>query len=79
MNNKTVQECLCTEPKDTPDEALKFVVAFEVGISQQRSFSGEVKNSKTIRYAALTNDPRIHAREVDWSLCKITYPHAWPK
>ena len=40
MNNKTVQQRLCTEPKEEPEEALKFAVAFEEGISQQKSFSG---------------------------------------
>ena len=43
MNNKTVQQRLCTEPKDTPDEVLRFALAFEEGISQQRSFDGEVE------------------------------------
>ena len=45
MNNKTVQQRLCTEPKDEPEEALRFEVAFEEGISQQRSSGGgsEVK------------------------------------
>ena len=45
MNNKTVQQRLCTAPKDEPEEALRFAVAFEEGISQQRNFSGgsEVK------------------------------------
>ena len=41
MNNKTVQRRLCTEPNEKPEEALKFVVALEEGISQQKSFSGE--------------------------------------
>ena len=46
MNNKTVQQRLCTEPKDTPDEALRFAVAFEEGNSQQRSFGGEAEKIK---------------------------------
>ena len=36
MNNKTVQQRLCTEPKEEPEEALKFAIAFEEGISQQK-------------------------------------------
>ena len=40
MNNKTAQQRLCTEPKEAPEEALKFAVAFEERISQQKRFSG---------------------------------------
>ena len=40
MHNKTVQERLCTEPKENPQVALRFAVAFEEGISQQKSFTG---------------------------------------
>ena len=38
MNNATVQERLCTEPKDNPEEALRFAVAFEEGIKRQQSY-----------------------------------------
>ena len=34
MNNKTVQQLRCTELKDKSEEALRFAVAFEDGISQ---------------------------------------------
>ena len=46
MHNKTVQERLCTEQKETSQEALKIVVPFEEGINQQKSFGGymEIKN-----------------------------------
>ena len=40
MHNKTVQERLSTEPKENTQEALRFAVAFEEGISQQKSFMG---------------------------------------
>ena len=40
MNNKTVQQRICTEPKDDPEEALRFAVAFEERISQRKSFGG---------------------------------------
>ena len=40
MHNKTVQERLCTEPKENTQEALRFAVPFEEGISQQKSFMG---------------------------------------
>ena len=46
MNNKTGQQRLCTEPRDTQHEALRFTVAFEEGISPQRSFGGEVEKIK---------------------------------
>ena len=48
MNNKSVQQRLCTEPKDEPEEALRFVVAFEERISQRKSFGGgsEVKTGR---------------------------------
>ena len=38
MHNKTVQERLCTEHKDQPQEALRFAIASEEGISQQKKF-----------------------------------------
>ena len=49
MNNKTVQQNLCTEPKNDPHEAFRFAIAYEEGINQHRAFEGgsaikEVKN-----------------------------------
>ena len=46
INNETVQQRLCTDPKDIPDEALRFAVVFEEGISQLRSFGREVEKIK---------------------------------
>ena len=45
LQTKTVQERLCTEPKDQPQEALRFAIAFEEGIGQQNILVGsnEVK------------------------------------
>ena len=37
MTNKTVQERLCTEPKE-PQEALRFAVSFEEGIKRQQRY-----------------------------------------
>ena len=50
MQNNTTQETLCTEPKATPEEALNFAVAFDEGISQQKSFGGgsEIERIYTI-------------------------------
>ena len=35
MANKQVQEKLCTEPKETPAEALQFAIAFEDGLKNR--------------------------------------------
>ena len=39
MHNETVQEQLCIEPKENPQEAPRLAVAFEEVISQQKSFT----------------------------------------
>ena len=42
-----VQQNVCTEPKDNPQEAFRFAVAFEEGINQHHTFESgkkEVKN-----------------------------------
>ena len=46
MHNKTVQERVCTEPIEQPQEALRFAIAFEERISHQKSFGGNtnIKN-----------------------------------
>ena len=38
MNNKQVQEKLCTEPKENPAEAVQFAIAFEDGLKRQNSY-----------------------------------------
>ena len=38
MANKQVKEKLCTEPKETPAEALQFAIAFEDGPKRQKSY-----------------------------------------
>ena len=46
MNNKRFQEKSCTKPKETPVEALQFVIAFEDGLKRKNScgyFSQEPK------------------------------------
>ena len=40
MNNKTVQERLCTEPKNDPQEVFRFAVAYEEGVSQHKTYEG---------------------------------------
>ena len=38
MNDKQVQAKLCTEPKNTPAEALQFAIAFEDGLKRQKIY-----------------------------------------
>ena len=47
MNNKTVQERPGIEPKEMPEEALRFAAPLQEGSSQQRSFGGEAGAIKT--------------------------------
>ena len=37
MNNKNVQEKLCTEPKE-PEQAFEFAIAFEEGVKRQKAY-----------------------------------------
>ena len=41
MNNRTVQEKHCTQPKEYPEEGLQFVVAFEKGVQRQKLYGME--------------------------------------
>ena len=38
MNNKTVQQKLCTESKENPEEAFRFAIAYEEGVNQHKAF-----------------------------------------
>ena len=40
MNNKTVQERRCTEPKNDPQEASRFAVVYEEGVYQHKTYEG---------------------------------------
>ena len=42
---------MCTEPKEQPQEALRFAIAFEKGISQQKSFEGNTNIENEPVYA----------------------------
>ena len=46
MRNTVVQERLFTEPKDNPEEALKFAVAFEQGAQQKKTICIKPTNIK---------------------------------
>ena len=36
----SIQERICTDPKENTDDALRFAVAFEEGLNQQESYEG---------------------------------------
>ena len=46
MQSKTVQERLSTEPKEQPQEALRFAITFEEGIRQQKNFVGRAQTDE---------------------------------
>ena len=50
MNNKMVQQKLCTETKDNPQEAFRVAVAYEEGISQHQTFGRGSVKLKTNQY-----------------------------
>ena len=70
MHNKTVQERLCTEPKEKPQEILRFAVAFEEGISQQKSFNRVNEITREPVYA-IDNKEKKSTHEVGWYFYKI--------
>ena len=43
-----VQQNLCTEPKENPEEAFRFAVAYEEGVNQHKAFEATTgkKSSK---------------------------------
>ena len=63
MNNKKVQEKLCTEPKE-PDQALNFAIAFEEGVKRQKAYGTQLAETPktTIKsepvYAVEKSNPR---------------------
>ena len=40
LNNKNVQQKMCMETKNDPQEAFRFEIAYEEGISQHLTFEG---------------------------------------
>ena len=76
MHNKTVKERLRTEPKNRPQDAFSFAVAFEEGISQQNSFAGgnEIKNESIyatdnrVKYPCTWCGPEISQNQL--TVCK---------
>ena len=50
MNNKKVQEKLCVEPFNDPQEALQYAISYEEGIKRQRSMGiGVAEGSKATK------------------------------
>ena len=47
MNNKSVQQKLCTEPRDDPQEAFRFAVTYEEGINQHKEYEKPTKEIKS--------------------------------
>ena len=54
MNNKKIQQKLCTEPKNDPEEAFRFAVAYEEGISQHQTFENGKPEIKSEPIYAVT-------------------------
>ena len=46
MVDEQVQQKLCTEPKETPAEALQFAIAFEDGLKRQKSYGYNIQEPK---------------------------------
>ena len=59
-NNKMVQQKLCSEPKEDPQEALRFAVAYEEGISQLRTFESERRDKKSEPVYAVTEKNTLY-------------------
>ena len=53
MQNVTVQERLFTEPRDDPEDALKFAIAFEQGVHQKQAICVKPTNIKQEPVAAI--------------------------
>ena len=69
MNNKSVQQKLCTEPKDDPQEAFRFAVAYEERISQHKAYENAGKEMQSEPVYAVT-DKKIHAKDAVWNSAK---------
>ena len=66
------------QPKGGPEEALQFAVAFDDGISQQKSF-GEGSEFKTESLCVKNENRKTLERGADWSLRKILGQHGEPR
>ena len=69
MNNKTVQQKLCTEPKNDRNGAFRFAIANEEGINQHRAFEGGRAATK------IKNEPvcAVNERKSPCSRCGLDF------
>ena len=70
MNHKSVQQKLCTEPKDDPQEAFRFAVEYEEGISQHKAYESATKEIKSEPVYAVTERTTL-VPDAGWNLAKI--------
>ena len=54
MNNKTVQQNLCKEPKENPEEVFCFAIAYEEGVNQHKAFEATT-GTKEIKQEPIMN------------------------
>ena len=54
MNNKSVQQTLCTEPKDDSQDAFHFAVAYEEGVSQHKAYENTTNDIRSEPVYAVT-------------------------
>ena len=62
MANEQVQEKLCTEPKETPAEALQFAIAFEDELKREKSYGYIIQEPKVKEEpicAVSSSNPRV--------------------
>ena len=66
MNNKKVQEKLCVEPFDDPQDALKYAISYEEGVKRQKTMGiGVAESSKT----AIKTEPVCAVEKVNKREC----------
>ena len=66
MNNKKVQEKLCVEPYDNPQEALQYAISYEEGIKRQKSMGVGVAESSKV---AVKSEPVYAVEKVNKREC----------
>ena len=54
VNKKAVQQKLCTEPKEDPQEAFRFAVAYEEGMTEYKAFEGR-SGTEEIKQESMMN------------------------
>ena len=69
MNNKIVQDQLCTEPKADSEEAFRFALAYKEGVNQHKTYEG--RNA----YKKIKQEPVFVAneRKIPCTRCGLEY------